>query len=59
LRAALRKGNLLVAVNDRRIATVDDVHGMLAAWPIGEPLTVTVLRGASRLDVAVAPAELP
>jgi S1-C subfamily serine protease len=58
-RAGLREGDLLVAVNGRPIATVDDVHRMLVAWPIGEPLTVTVLRGASRLDVAVAPAELP
>jgi len=58
-RAGLREGDLLVAVNGRPIATVDDVHRMLVAWPIGEPLTVTVLRGAARLDFAVAPAELP
>jgi S1-C subfamily serine protease len=58
-RAGLREGDLLVAVNDRPIATVDDVHRMLVAWPIGESLTVTVLRGATRLDVAVVPAEMP
>jgi len=35
------------------------VHRMLVAWPIGEPLTVTVLRGAARVDLAVTPAEMP
>ena len=58
-RAGLREGNLLVAVNGRPIATVNDVHRMLVAWPIGEPLTVTVLRGAARVDLAVTPAEMP
>lgn len=58
-RAGLREGDLLVAVNGRPVATVDDVHRMLVAWPIGEPLTVTVLRGAARVDLAVTPAEVP
>jgi len=58
-RAGLREGDLLVAVNGRPVGTVDDVHRMLVAWPIGEPLTVTVLRGAARFDLAVTPAEMP
>jgi S1-C subfamily serine protease len=58
-RAGLREGDLLVAVNGRPIATVDDVHRMLVAWPIAEPLTVTVLRGGARFDLAVTPAEMP
>ena len=58
-RAGLREGDLLVAVNGRPVGTVDDVHHMLVACPIGEPLTVTVLRGAARFDLAVTPAEMP
>jgi S1-C subfamily serine protease len=58
-RAGLRDGDLLVAVNGRPVATVDDVHRMLVAWPIGEPLTMTVLRGPARVDLAVTPAEMP
>lgn len=58
-RAGLRDGDLLVAVNGRPVATVDDVHRMLVAWPIGEPLTMTVLRGPARFDLAVTPAETP
>jgi S1-C subfamily serine protease len=38
-RAGLWEGDLLVAVNGRPVGTVDDVHRMLVAWPIGEPLT--------------------
>jgi S1-C subfamily serine protease len=58
-RAGLREGDLLVAVNGRPVGTVDDVHRMLVAWPIGEPLTMTVLRGPARVDLAVTPAEMP
>ena len=58
-RAGLRDGDLLVAVNGRPVGTVDDVHRMLVAWPIGEPLTMTVLRGPARFDLAVTPAEMP
>ena len=48
-----------MAVNGRPVGTVDDVHRMLVAWPIGEPLTVTGLRGAARFDLAVTPVEMP
>ena len=58
-RGGLREGDLLVAVNGRSVGTVDDVHRMLVAWPLGEPLTVTVLRGAARFDLVVMPAETP
>jgi S1-C subfamily serine protease len=58
-RAGLREGDLLVAVNGRPVGTVDDVHRMLVAWPIGEPLTMTVVRGPARFDLAVTPAEMP
>jgi len=58
-RAGLRERDLLVAVNGRPVGTVDDVHRMLVAWPIGEPLTMTVLRVPARVDLAVTPAEMP
>src|SRR5215468_9736601 len=34
--AGLREGDLLVALNDQAVATVDDVHRTLVAWPIGK-----------------------
>jgi len=57
--AGARNGDLLVAVNGRPVGTVDDVHRMLVGWPIGAPLTMTVLRGVARFDFTVTPAETP
>jgi S1-C subfamily serine protease len=57
--AGLREGDLVVALDDQAVATVDDVHRMLVAWPIGKPLRVTVLRGAARFEISVIPAEMP
>lgn len=57
-RAGLREGDLLVAVNGRPVATVDDVHRMGGVADRGA-LTMTVLRGPARFDLAVTPAEMP
>lgn len=58
-RAGLREGDVVVAVGDRAVARVDDLHRFLADWPIGRPTTLTVLRGENRIDLDVAPAEAP
>src|SRR5207245_1296798 len=49
----------VVAIGERPVQTVDDVHRRLVASPIGEPLTVTVVRGVDRRDVTVTPIETP
>jgi len=36
---------------------VDDLHRFLAEWPIGQPMTLTVIRGTERVDLKVVPAE--
>src|SRR2546426_1176738 len=58
-RAGLQEGDVLVAVDDRAITRVDDLHRLLAESAIGRTLGVTVLRGLGRLDLAVVPAEAP
>ena len=58
-RAGLQTGDLVVAIGERPVQTVDDVHRRLVASPIGEPLTVTVVRGVDRRDVTVTPIETP
>ena len=58
-RAGLQVGDLVLAIGDRPVETVDDVHRRLVAWPIGEALTLTVLRGAERRQVSVTPIETP
>lgn len=57
--AGLREGDLIAAVEGRPVESVDDLHRFLAAWPVGRPATLTVLRGRDRLDVAVVPAGAP
>ncbi len=56
-RAGLLEGDLVVAVNDRPVASVDDLHRFLSGWPVGRPVTLTLLRRAERLELQVVPAE--
>jgi S1-C subfamily serine protease len=55
--AGLREGDLIVAVNERPIRTVDDMHRMLVGWPFGDVLKVGVMRGDRQFDVSVIPVE--
>jgi S1-C subfamily serine protease len=53
----LRTGDLIVAMNGQDVASVDDMHRVLAEWPIGRPLGVIIVRGKDRLEFPVTPAE--
>jgi S1-C subfamily serine protease len=52
-------GDLLVAMGGRTVESVDDVHRELLRRPIGEPLTLSVVRAGRRLDLGVVPIEGP
>lgn len=56
-RAGLRQGDLVVALNGRAVATIDDLHRILLEIVIGAPTAVTALRARSRLDLSVIPTE--
>jgi S1-C subfamily serine protease len=56
-RAGMRVSDLIVSVNGRRVAGVDDLHRFLGEWPVGDPVTITVLRGKTREDLKVVPTE--
>jgi S1-C subfamily serine protease len=48
--AGIEAHDLIIAINDRVVASVDDVHRLLATFPITAPLEVTCVRdGAKRL----------
>ena len=47
----------IVSVNEAEVASVDDLHRFLAEWPIGEPVTLAILRGRERMTTAVVPGE--
>jgi len=55
--AGLREGDLIVALNERGVRTVDDMHRMLVGWPFGDALKVGVIRGDWRFDVSMVPVE--
>jgi S1-C subfamily serine protease len=55
--AGLREGDLVVALNERAVRTVDDMHRMMVGWPFGDALKIGVIRGDRRFDVAVVPVE--
>jgi S1-C subfamily serine protease len=56
-RAGLRPGDLIVALNERAVATLDDLHRILLEIPIGVSAIVTALRDRGRLDLSVVPTE--
>ena len=56
-RAGLRTGDLITAVNDRAVASIDDLHRFLSEWPIGRPVELSILRGKFRKQLNVVPTE--
>ncbi|MDK2916239.1 MAG: hypothetical protein PWR25_796 [Euryarchaeota archaeon] len=56
-RAGLRPGDMIVAINQTCVTCVDDLHRFLAAWPIAEPATLTIVRNRRRITLPIVPAE--
>jgi len=55
--AGIRKGDLIVTINGTEVSNADHLHRFLSEWPIGKPLTITLLRGQDLLKVDVTPSE--
>jgi len=53
----LRTGDLIIAINQRVVVNVDDMFRILADWPVGQCLTVTVVRGKERIEMNIVPVE--
>jgi S1-C subfamily serine protease len=51
----LKKGDVIVKVDGRSVATVDDIHRVLGAWPAGAKLAVDVVRGRALVAVELVP----
>jgi len=58
-RAGLQVGDVVVAVNDETVQHVDDLHRALSIWPLGTPVTLTLLRRTAMLKHEVTPVEQP
>jgi S1-C subfamily serine protease len=55
-KAGLRTGDIIISLNGREATSPDDLFSFLSEWPVGRPVTVTVLRWKSKLDLEVIPA---
>jgi S1-C subfamily serine protease len=60
-RSGLRVGDVVVGVNGRKVASIDDIHRELQKWPPTDSASgkfvLRVLRERSLLDVELAPVE--
>jgi S1-C subfamily serine protease len=54
-RNGIRRGDVIVAINERIVASVDDIHRLVTTLPESLPLTLGILRGSSKLDRTVLP----
>src|SRR5690606_26103762 len=52
-KAGIRRGDLIVAVHDRLVTSVDDLHRLLAQFPQDHPLAVTVVRDRVKLELEI------
>lgn len=55
--AGLRMGDVVIAIADRPVTNVDDIHRILAEWPIGKPIKAAIVRGNKKLELEVTPSE--
>lgn len=58
-RAGLHEGDLIIAVDEQKVEHMNDFHHQLALWPIGRPLTLTIIHGVQIVKVSVVPTEAP
>jgi S1-C subfamily serine protease len=57
--AGLRSGDLVIALDEHPVQSVDDVHRLLGAAAIGRAMRIAIVRDSHRLEVHVVPAEAP
>ena len=55
--AGMHSGDLIVGINGQDVESIDDLHRMLAEWPIGEPIQLTILRRGRKLEIEAVPDE--
>ena len=56
-RAGLRQSDLVVAMDGKRIAGVDDLHRLLTEAEVGAPTHLIVIRGPQKLEIEILPQE--
>ena len=57
--AGILEEDLIVALGEQSVTSVDDLHRLLTQLPIAVPSSVTLLRGSRRLERLVLPQDYP
>lgn len=57
--AGLRRGDVVVAIGGREIATTTQIQALMVEAAIGRPVEITVWRNGALVDVVAEPRELP
>ena len=57
--AGIEADDLIVALGDHEVTSVDDLHKLLTQLPVGVPSSVVILRGQRRIQRFVLPEEYP
>ncbi len=55
--AGMRPRDVIVQMNEQAIGSIDDLHHFLSAWPIGQPVELTILRDQEKIKIHITPAE--
>jgi len=58
-RAELRERDVIVAINDQTVNGIDDLHRVLAQWPLGQSCVLTIIRGYEKIKLTIVPTEAP
>lgn len=56
-KAGLHMGDYIMSINGKETSTVDDLHRFLSEGPIGETVTLTIIRRTERIEVEIIPIE--
>jgi S1-C subfamily serine protease len=57
-RAGVREGDIVVALGEEAVKDIDDLHRLLTGFDSARHTSITVLRGAQRLVLAIAPEQV-
>jgi S1-C subfamily serine protease len=57
--AGIQAGDILIALDDQPVTSVDDLLRLLARLPVGVPTSIVLLRGEQRWQRFIVPAEYP
>jgi S1-C subfamily serine protease len=56
-RVGLIPGDIIVAIDNKAIASIDDLHRYLTEHRVAVPVPLTVIRGTEKLDIHIIPQE--